>query len=140
MRSRLINGQSNFVESTNLHNSSTPIVVDIIKGEIRHNLTQCNDVSIGGRILGEQITENGHLLVGRRLASFAVECRTVEILGKQIIVDPAAKGCGRTTGIGTNVKATLVVLDEIVLKENIFDISEMQLRSTEYFKEQFIIF
>lgn len=115
MRRRLINRQTHLVEAGYLHDSTTAIGMHIIETKVRHHLTQRNDVRISGCVLRKIVLEDGHLLIGRRLASFAVERRSIEVAGEQIVMDPGSHRCGRASGIGTNVEATLVVLHEVVL-------------------------
>lgn len=85
--SRLINGQSNLIETGYFHNSSTFIAMHVIVGKIGYDLSQYDNVSVASRILGEIIFENCYLLVRRRLSSFCVQCWSIFISRKQIVMD-----------------------------------------------------
>lgn len=47
----LVNRQSNFIKSGNLNDSSAFVAVHVIVAEIRYNLSECNDIGIGGFVL-----------------------------------------------------------------------------------------
>lgn len=115
MRGRLVDRQTHLVETRYLHNATAAIVVHIIETKVRHDLPQRNDVRVGGRVLGKVILEDGHLLVRRRLASLAVQRRTIAVAGEQVVMDEGAQRGGGAARVGPDVEATLVVLHEIVL-------------------------
>lgn len=91
VRCRLIDRQSHFVETRDLHNAATSIRMNIVVAKVRHHLTQSYHVCVSGRILGKIVLEYGHLLVGRRLATFAVESGSVSVAHKEIVMDPGTK-------------------------------------------------
>lgn len=115
MRCRLVDRQSNFVESRNLHNSTTSIAMHIVVCKIRHNLPQSDNISITSSILCEIVPEDGDLLVRRGLSSLTVQCRTIPVVRKEIMMNPCSHRCGRATRISSNKQTTLIVLHQVIL-------------------------